>query len=134
MSLNIDKSLGLLSRAIDVHEKRASLIGENIANSETPGYKARDIDFRAVLNNQTTSYEDTFAIRRTNDKHLPLVIEVDQDELLYRNPAQPALDGNTVDANMEKAAFAENNGRYVSSVKFAAYRFDDLNKSIKGNR
>jgi flagellar basal-body rod protein FlgB len=134
VALNIERSLGLFSKALEVHEKRAALIANNFANSETPGYKARDIDFRAVLNGQASCDEQDFAIDRTNAKHMSVVVEIGEDNLLYRNVAQPSLDGNTVDPDLEKAAFAENTTRYMSSLKFASNRFQELQNAIKGNR
>jgi flagellar basal-body rod protein FlgB len=134
MALNIDGSLGLLSSAISVHEKRAELISNNFANSDTPGFKARDIDFRAVLNQQADISSNEFSIDRTNKAHLALTVETDTDNFLYRNNVQPSLDGNTVDPDLEKAAFAENSMRYMSALTFTTKRMNDLMLAIKGTR
>ena len=134
MALNIDKSLGLLSSALAAHEKSAELIANNFANADTPGFKARDIDFRAVLNNQASSSAHDFAIERTNKNHMQVIVETDFDSLLYRSSSQPSLDGNTVDPDLEKAAFAENSMRYMSSLTFASKRINDLMLAIKGSR
>ena len=134
MALNVDKALGSLPQAVLIHEKRAGIIANNFANSETPGFKARDIDFRAVLTSQATQSSDDFAIRCTNKKHMPVVVETSMDQLMYRNISQPSLDGNTVDPYLEKAAFAENSMRYMAALTFTSERIKDLKLVIKGTR
>lgn len=127
------KSLDLLSAAISVHEKRAELISNNFANADTPGFKARDIDFRTVLAEQS-DLDNTFTLDRTNQAHIPVVVETDCDNLLYRQNIQPSLDGNTVDPDLEKTAFAENSMRYMSALTLTNKRMSALMLAIKGNR
>ncbi|MBK1647463.1 flagellar basal body rod protein FlgB [Rhabdochromatium marinum] len=129
MSLSLDKALGIAPQAILVRADRMELLASNLANANTPNYKARDIDFRAVLA-EAAGRGNTLPLKRTNDRHLPppATGAVDMPpERLYRVPSQPALDGNTVDPQLEHATFAENAMQYQSSVEF-------LNRKIRGLR
>jgi flagellar basal-body rod protein FlgB len=127
MSLSLDKALGIHPQALLVRADRTELLASNLANAETPNYKARDIDFRAALA-EAAGRGTTLPLKRTNDKHLPPTGGGGIDmppERLYRVPAQPALDGNTVDPQLEHATFAENAMQFQSSVEF-------LNRKVSG--
>ena len=105
MALNLDTYLGVHADALKLQSKRMEVIADNLANSDTPGYKARDIDFRAAMANA---------------------------DLKYRVPLAPALDGNTVDAQQEQAAFADNTVRYQATLTFLSSRFRGLMTAITG--
>ncbi|MBK5971035.1 MULTISPECIES: flagellar basal body rod protein FlgB [Thiorhodovibrio] len=127
MSLSLDKALGISPQALLVRADRTELLASNLANAETPNYKARDVDFRDALS-QAAGRGNSLPLKRTNDRHLPpdTAGAVDMPpERLYRVPAQPALDGNTVDPQLEHAAFAENAMQFQSSVEF-------LNRKVSG--
>ncbi|WPL19766.1 Putative proximal rod protein [Thiorhodovibrio winogradskyi] len=127
MSLSLDKALGISPQALLVRADRTELLASNLANADTPNYKARDIDFRAALS-QAAGGGNRLPLKRTDDQHLPPAPTGTLDmppERLYRVPAQPALDGNTVDPQLEHAAFAENAMQFQSSVEF-------LNRKVSG--
>ncbi len=130
MPINFDSALGIHARALLVRSRRNELLASNIANADTPGYKARDIDFRAAL--QGAGRE--IGLTRTQPGHLSLENDsgIDGAELLYRVPNQPSLDGNTVDPDLERAAFAENALRYNASLTFLDRKFRGLILAIKG--
>lgn len=144
MSVNLDSYLGIQPDALEVYSKRAEVLADNLANADTPGYQARDIDFRAALATvgqgqgagpgaagsaggelqpQTTSPDDLSASSPQGG------ISTEQ-YLKYRVPLAPSLDGNTVDSQMEESAFAQNNVRYEASLTFLEERFGDLNTVI----
>jgi flagellar basal-body rod protein FlgB len=81
-----------------------------LTNSDTPNFKARDIDFASVLQNQLNGISDASSLKlaRTNQNHLPGTSQVDDPKLLYRTPNQPSMDGNTVDADIELSEFTKN--------------------------
>ena len=97
--------------------QRLGVLAANIANADTPGYKARDIDFAAVLSN--TDQQRPLALAVTQPAHIvPGGGDSSAAELKYRNPYQASLDGNTVEMPVEQAAFSENNVRYQASLTF----------------
>ncbi len=130
MPISFDSALGIHARALMVRSRRNELLASNIANADTPGYQARDIDFRAILD----SAGNPAGLRTTHQNHLSLSGEsgIAGAELLYRVPNQPSLDGNTVDPDLEKAAFAENALRYNASLTFLDRKFKGLILALKG--
>ncbi len=129
MAISIDKALGDLPAHLTVYGKRSGLLASNIANADTPGYKARDIDFRAAL---SRARGDQLALKTTSGAHIGNNTGMSSPEVLYRVPAQPSLDGNTVDSEQEKARFAENAIRYQSTLQFLGGKFKSLKLAIKG--
>jgi flagellar basal-body rod protein FlgB len=140
MSFNLDSYLGIQPDALEVYSQRADVLAANIANADTPGYLAKDIDFRAALSAagqgqgtsasaggelqpQTTSPDDLSASSPQNGLST-------EQYLKYRVPLAPSLDGNTVDSQMEESAFAENNVRYEAALTFIEGDFSDLNTVI----
>jgi flagellar basal-body rod protein FlgB len=116
--------------ALQLRARRSELLSSNLANADTPGYKARDIDFRAVLSEYQS--QSGQGLQTTHPKHLgngPL----GQGEALYRVPTQPSVDGNTVDTQVEKAQFMENALRYQASLSFIEGRIKALRTAIRGD-
>ncbi len=125
MSINIDNYLGLHVNAINVRSGKAKLLAENLANADTPGYKARDLDFRTALLQAQTGNNFSSNNNRTHQAHIKLTDITTAPTVQYRIPMQPALDGNTVETDVEQGKFTENAIRYQASLNF-------LNKRIKG--
>ena len=96
--------------ALKLRTYRQEVLGNNLTNSDTPNFKARDIDFASVLQNQLNGISDASSLKlaRTNQNHLPGTSQVDDPKLLYRTPNQPSMDGNTVDADVELSEFTKN--------------------------
>lgn len=133
---NIDALLGLPARALAVHDQRNTQLANNIANADTPGYQARDLDFRALLKTATGTQAPTLQTTRTAhiNKALGSVFPSSvASELLYRQPLQNSLDGNTVEVDIEQAAFAENAVRYQAAVRFVDGRAKSLLSAIRGD-
>jgi len=108
------------------------VIADNLANSDTPGYKARDIDFRAAMANAGGA-DAPVRLATTNPGHLGTdPASAVNSSLKYRVPLAPALDGNTVDAQQEQAAFADNTVRYQATLSFLSARFKSLMTAITG--
>ncbi|HEU4618213.1 MAG TPA: flagellar basal body rod protein FlgB [Gammaproteobacteria bacterium] len=132
MSNWIDAAFGIHTRALAVGAKRLELIAGNLANSDTPGFKARDIDFREVLQGETDSGLQPLSLRTTEAGHQAGGAASLDGEALYRVPNHPSLDGNTVDTELEQSAFAEATVRYQASLDFLAGRIDALRKALRG--
>lgn len=128
MSLSLDKAFGILPASVALQARRTELLASNLANADTPDYKSRDFDFSETLAG-IEGEGSQLELSRTQAKHLTLSGQQSalEPELQYRIPAQPSLDGNTVDPQLERAAFAENALHYQSTLEF-------LNRRISGIR
>lgn len=133
MSNPSDPLFGIHARALGVWQRRAEAIADNLANADTPDYKARDVDFRKVL-----------ATAGGNDETLQLAtptagqIGADGNSttttipLSWRVPLQPSMDGNTVDTQVEQAAYAANSVHYQASLTFINAQISMLRMAITG--
>jgi flagellar basal-body rod protein FlgB len=126
-----DSLFGIHERALYAAADRVGVLATNIANADTPNFKARDYDFAAVL--AGTSEQGGIALTRTHAGHLPLATGgAVAADLQYRIPYQPSLDGNTVEAPVEQAKFAENALRFQTSLDFISRRIAALQTALTG--
>jgi flagellar basal-body rod protein FlgB len=125
-----DNIFGIHEPALLLQGQRIGVLAANLANADTPNYKARDIDFGAVL---AHTEDAQLPLRATQAAHITLN-EGSQPaaDLKYRNPYQASLDGNTVEMPVEQAAFAENNVRYQASLGFINTKIAELTLAING--
>lgn len=131
MSTIHDRIFSNHDEALVLRAQRASVLASNLANADTPHYKARDLDFQAVLSQQAKGAG--LGLQRTHAGHLPLVDNpLAQVRQAYRVPTHPALDGNTVDAQQEQARFTENAVQYQATLTFLNGRISGLMGAIKG--
>jgi flagellar basal-body rod protein FlgB len=128
MSINFESALGIHPQALALREKRGELIASNLANADTPGYKARDMDFKSLFKQNLTM---TQPVAITNAKHFS-VRQTLEGQALFRNPNQAALDGNTVEASVEQANYAENAVQYQASLQFLNGKISTLMTAIRG--
>lgn len=117
MSIRIDDALGVHMRALGLHVQRSEILAANLANEDTPGFQARDLDFKAQMARHGSP--PTFADERTAP-------------LQYRVPAQPSQDGNTVELSVEQAAFAKSTQDFQASLTFLNMKFRGLKQAIEG--
>lgn len=135
MPITFDNALGIHQEALALRSKRAEVLASNLANEDTPGYKARDIDFKSVLESTTrinSNTQSANSLLRTNPGHIQTNTIGNDAEILYRVPNQSSLDGNTVDGQMEKSAFADNALRYEASLTFLDRKFKGMIAALKG--
>lgn len=129
-SIGFDNALGLHARALQVRAARAEVLANNLANADTPGFKARDMNFRAVLAGEVEA-ANNLSMQRTHNGHI--AGKGSQDEqLLYRNPMQPSIDGNTVETQIEKSHFAKNSMDYNATFEFLSGKFKGLRNALRG--
>ena len=131
MTINFDKALGIHQHTLRLRAHRADLLANNIANTDTPNFKARDFDFKTALNGIQDKM-NAGKIIKTNANHINNNALVTDADLLYRIPLQPSLDGNTVDSQKEIAEFSENSIRYLASLRFINGRFQGIMTAIRG--
>ncbi len=129
-SINFNNALGIHPDAMLLRAKRAEILANNLANSDTPGFKTRDINFQAVLANQSQT-QSGLQMNVTNSAHLSDSAGGSR-ELMYRNPSQPSIDGNTVDTQIEQTIFTRNAMDYNSSFEFLNGKFKGLKSAIRG--
>ena len=133
MAISFDKALSIHPQALALREKRSQVLAANLANADTPDYKAQDLDFKAVLTQAAQGGgSPTGGLLRTSPEHMPARHTVLGADLLYRNPQQASLDGNTVETHLEQARYAENAVQYQASLSFLKSEFSGLTTAIKG--
>ncbi|KJF88473.1 flagellar basal body rod protein FlgB [Photobacterium phosphoreum] len=130
MSISFDKALGIHQHTVGTRATRAETLASNLANVNTPGFKAKDVDFSRVLQSATTGAN--VGLNRTNGRHIT-ASGAASGEQLYRVPTQPDTgDGNTVDAQLEQNLFMQNSIEYQASLDFLGSKFKNLTKALKG--
>jgi len=130
MALSLDEALGAYAQALQVGGYRAQLLATNIANADTPNYKAVDIDFKAAL---SKAQGGELPLTLTDPAQLPSAAgEAATYPSLYRMPLQPALDGNTVDTQVEQAEFTRNALQYEASLTFLDTNIKSILSAITG--
>lgn len=126
----MENIFGISEQSLKLTEDRASLLTNNLVNSSTPNYKAKDIDFFKVLKSMSTANAGT--LTTTNAKHVSTSQGISEENTKYRIPMQVSMDGNTVDPEIERKNFLQNSLRYQVSLTFIQNRTDQLSKAIKG--
>ena len=130
MAINFEKAFGVSPNVMDVRAKQAEVIASNIANADTPGYKAKGMDFQKAMA-QATQQQQT-GMKRTHEKHFDTRMQLN-NSVQYRIPNQPDTgDGNTVDVQEERNLYLANSMKYQASITFLTGRIKALNKALKG--
>lgn len=130
MAITFDNALGLSQKALLVRSQRSEILAANLANADTPNYKARDIDFQGMLRGEVET-RSGMSLSVTHAGHIEAK-EPDDSNLLFRIPQQPSIDGNTVDAADEQVRFSTNSVQYMTSLRFLGDKFKGLTSAIRG--
>ena len=134
MSLSFDRALGIHEKALAFRADRAAVLANNIANAETPNYKARDLDFGAILEAEQAGAGKSFKAAQTNNRHIAMEGFIDQAAgLRYRTASQPSIDGNTVDTQVEQAKYTQNAIDFQASFTFLNSKFKGLMTALRGD-
>lgn len=128
----LDSELNFTQKALNLRTYRQELLASNIANADTPNYKACDIDFKSALDNALAGRtEGALGMARTSAAHLPgTEASAFAGALKYRTEFQSAVDGNTVNMDVERAAFAENSLHIEALLTFVRGDFKDLQTAL----
>jgi flagellar basal-body rod protein FlgB len=133
MVSHLDSEFRFLQKALDLRAYRQQVLASNIANADTPNYKARDFDFAKELSRAVDGQSGKVELKTTSVRHLqgkldnPLGVD-----LGYRNPLQPSIDGNTVDMDIERAQFTDNAVHYQFAVDRISSKVKSLLSAIQG--
>lgn len=122
-------SIASAARLLDWTAARQKLIASNIANLDTPGYRARDLDFQSAL--RRACGDGSGGLARTNDRHFPSAEAGPSPRFPVQN-AGARLDGNTVSLAQEMARMTENGFLYQTLVKFISHKITTLKHAIRG--
>ena len=132
MGFSFDSVFGIHEQALTLRAHRAELLASNLTNADTPNYKARDIDFKAVLRGYQT--DPAGRLSTSHPQHsATFSTQPDGTQLLYRTPLQPTLNGNTVDTQLEQSAFLQNALAYETTLSFLNSRIQALRLAIRGD-
>ncbi|RKR06080.1 flagellar basal-body rod protein FlgB [Kushneria sinocarnis] len=134
----LNASLNFQQQALNLRAERQKVLSANIANADTPGYQARDFDFRgeleqAVKRGSGGEGSGGLAMTTTSSRHIHGQAPGGGGvtDLMYRVPTQPALDGNTVDMDQERVNFADNSVHYQADLQFITSRLQGLKQAMQ---
>ena len=120
-------AFGIHERALGVRSQRLEVLSRNIANADTPNYKAEDLDFKAMLKESSREY-----LSATNAKHYAALEEQPDDGKRFRVPFNSSFDGNTVEISVEQAQFGKAAADYQTTLNFLENRIGGIRKALKG--
>lgn len=133
MTSKLDNALFFQQRVLDLRAYRQQVLAGNIANADTPNYKARDFDFANALKEAVAGRQaGDLALSTTSSRHLDGAGAGAPARLQYRASVQPSADGNTVDMDIERSQFAENSVQYEASLSFITHQLRMLTSAIQG--
>ena len=124
----IDNALGIHAQALGLRSKRMDVLARNIANADTPHFKAKDVDFRSVLKRTQEATLNT-----TSNLHMPLPMDENPGGEKYRVPFNASFDGNTVEMNVEQAKFGQAAADYQATLNILESRIGGIRKALRGD-
>ena len=136
----LDDMLNFHTQALRVRDQRQQVLASNIANADTPNYKARDVDFNTALQNVLKSSAlkgaasaGGMSVATTAPGHMKgNAGQANEAGLLYRTPSQGSIDGNTVEMDTERAAFADNALHYEFNLNRLSSQIKSMRSVIQG--
>lgn len=143
MAISFQNALGIHEQALYLRSQRAEVLGNNLANVDTPNFKARDVDFSSLLDQAKQQTQGGVSAARaaelaastplrTDARHMRFDVGGGDSDLLYTEPSQPSIDGNTVEEHQEMARFAKNTMDFQASLYFLNSKFKGLQTAITG--
>ena len=121
-----DDPLGIHEKALAVRNQRMQVLAANIANADTPNYKAQDLDFKKILSSNPSP------MAATNVRHFDRSDAAGGSGIVFRVPYNAAVDGNTVELQVEQAAYGEAAADFQSTLTFLESRISGIRKSLRG--
>lgn len=132
MNSKLDNALNFHQTSLSLRTARQEMLSSNIANADTPNFKAKDIDFTNVLRDVLSTSAKTQGLTTTSAMHInPGSGSVASTQAMYRVPQQPSADGNTVDMDTERTRFAENSLKYDASITFISGQIRGLLSALQ---
>ena len=135
MPISLDNIFGVHEAALKLRAQRTEILASNLANADTPHYKAKDIDFKQAMN-QAMGGNASFGTTHIKTTHSGHMTDVGMNGLekfvKFRVSTQPALDGNTVETHVEQAAFAKSAVEYQATLRFFEGKSKSIIQALKG--
>jgi flagellar basal-body rod protein FlgB len=129
----LDDLVSFHQTALDLRSQRQSMIASNIANADTPNYKARDMDFGSALRSAMQGRAgQPLALSMTTSRHLAMSAPLTAPNVQFRPESQSSVDGNTVDMDVERSAMAENSLHYEASLSFITGLLKSMQAAVTG--
>jgi flagellar basal-body rod protein FlgB len=125
----LDGALGVHEQALRVKAQRLEVLSQNIANADTPNYKARDLDFKALLNK---AQNPDMQLQTTAPEHISHGEPSGTKGMKYRNPFNTSFDGNTVEMGVEQANYGQAVAQYQATLNFLESRVSGLRRALRG--
>ena len=122
-----ENALGIHEHALPLRNRRMQMLSENIANADTPHFKAKDLDFAKVLEAQRSA-----PMQSTHATHFKLGALPNADGVFYRTPLNASADGNTVELTVEQARYGKAGGDYQATLAFLENRISSIRKALRG--
>ncbi len=132
MAIGFDQAFGTKEQALQLRSERHEMLASNIANADTPHYKAQDMDFREAMRQASSPQPAPLQVTHADHRQPPSSVSAEDPTSLYRVPHAPSLDGNTVEMHVEQAKFAENAVNYQATVDFLGSKVQKLTGAIRG--
>ena len=134
MSISFQNALGIHEQALGFRAQRAEVLANNIANADTPNFKARDLDFASVLAQQSEKQKGGhFGLNLTDNRHIAAEgLDQGDSALRYRTPFHPSIDQNTVDMQQEQSNYTENAVQFQASFTLLNSKFKGLISALRG--
>ena len=124
----IDQAFSLNEKSLNVRAQRMEVLSHNIANADTPHFKAQDIDFKSIMKSASEG-----AVVTTNAKHLSEAPDQSSDGLKFRIPFNVSFDGNTVELPVEQAKFGQYAADYQTTLSILENRISGIRKALRGD-
>ena len=127
----ISSALDFQQAALSLRARRQQVLAGNIANADTPNYKARDFDFSTALKNAVAGRGGALTLATTNAGHQTSGAAALIAQLQYRTPGQASVDGNTVEMDTERAQFSENAIQYEAGIAFISHHLKTMMAAVQ---
>ena len=125
----LTNALGIHEKALRVRNQRMEVLARNIANDDTPHFKARDLDFKTVM----AKFEPQDLLANTHGTHFDFGDDINEDDgMRYRTPFNASVDGNTVELTVEQAKYGKAAADYQATLSFLENRVNSIRKALKG--
>ena len=124
----LSKAFGFQEKVLNLQSKRLQLLASNIANADTPNFKAQELDFKAVLKELEVD-----RISATHDKHYGGLMDMPDDGMRFRVPFNSSFDGNTVELNVEQAQYGKAAADFQTTLSFLESRISGIRKALRGD-
>ena len=124
-----DSVFGVHEKALDLRSQRLEVLAKNIANADTPHYKAQDIDFKRALSEAHSSQ----SLNTTHSRHIPESGPGGSNFQVYSVPFSNSMDGNTVELNVEQAKYGKAAAQYQATLRFLEGNISGIRKALRGD-